>query len=572
MKKNKQTQKEREYFHAFYKGNKLLWVLVMGLTFIGAPLNLGVSWLLKEAMDVITTGDMDWLMELVRIAVVYFAVLTGLDLLRYRLKAVYVHRALEQYKSTAFRNLSQKSISAFSRENTGRYISVLTNDIGSIEESYLNQSFSIVYQLLMAVSSAAMMYWYSPKLGLVCMLLSAVPVVLAVLMGGELEKRTKAVSDQNEFFVAQVKDLLSGFSVLKSFKAEPEAGRLFDSSNAKTEKIKLHRRWWDCVLTAMQQTCSMLLQMGVVFVGGYMAIKGEITPGVAIIMVNLCGTMINPINYVPQAWAARKSAKALIAKLARVTEENTGHSGQRIAPALSDRIALENLSFGYEEGKPVLKDVSLCIETGKKYAIVGASGSGKSTLLNLLMGSYDGYSGSIAIDGKELRSIDPDSLYDIMSLIGQNVFLFDSTIRENITMFREFPREAVDSAAERSGLAPVMAAKGEGYRCGENGVGLSGGERQRVSIARALLRNTPVLMLDEATAALDNQTAFEVTEAILKLDGTTRIVVTHRLEEQLLRQYDRIIVLREGRVTEQGTYAELMDKAGYFYSLYNVSN
>jgi ABC-type multidrug transport system fused ATPase/permease subunit len=159
-----------------------------------------------------------------------------------------------------------------------------------------------------------------------------------------------------------------------------------------------------------------------------------------------------------------------------------------------------------------------------------------------------------------------------MSLIGQNVFLFDSTIRENISMFRDFPNEAVAEAAERSGLAAVITAKGEDYRCGENGVGLSGGERQRISIARSLLRGTPVLMMDEATAALDNHTAFEVTDAILKLDGLTRIVVTHRLEEQLLRQYDSILVLRDGRITEQGSYAELMEKNGYFYSLYHVCN
>ena len=130
----------------------------------------------------------------------------------------------------------------------------------------------------------------------------------------------------------------------------------------------------------------------------------------------------------------------------------------------------------------------------------------------------------------------------------------------------------MNSAVNRSGLAAVIAAKGENYRCGENGNGLSGGERQRVSIARSLLRNTPVLMLDEATAALDNQTAFEVTDAILKLDGLTRIVVTHRLEEALLRQYDEIIVLRDGRIIEQGTFENLMEETGYFHSLFTVSN
>ena len=220
----------------------------------------------------------------------------------------------------------------------------------------------------------------------------------------------------------------------------------------------------------------------------------------------------------------------------------------------------------------MLQNVSMKLEAGKKYALVGASGSGKSTLLNLLMGACDGYAGSIAIDGRELREIAADSLYDVMSLIGQNVFLFDDTLYQNITMFRDFPEDKLELAVHRSGLDGLIAEKGEGYRCGENGSGLSGGERQRVSIARCLMRETPVLLLDEATAALDNQTAFAVTNAILRLDGLTRVVVTHRLEEALLEQYDGIFVLRNGTVCEAGRFGELMERKAYFYSLYTVAN
>ena len=151
------------------------------------------------------------------------------------------------------------------------------------------------------------------------------------------------------------------------------------------------------------------------------------------------------------------------------------------------------------------------------------------------------------------------------------MFLFDDTLKNNITMFREFPAEQVEAAVKRSGLQQLVSERGMDYRCGENGVNLSGGERQRVSIARCLLRGTPVLLLDEATAALDNQTAFAVTDAILHLDGLTRIVVTHRLETALLEQYDGIIVLRDGQVLEQGTFGELMDRKGYFYSLFTLA-
>lgn len=291
-----------------------------------------------------------------------------------------------------------------------------------------------------------------------------------------------------------------------------------------------------------------------------------------LIFVNLANSLIGPIQAVPQCLASRKAAKGLICKLAEVAEENVSRGGDTIEPKMEKAIEFQNVTFGYESEKPALKGLSLRLEAGKKYALVGASGSGKSTLLNLLMGAYDSYEGSLTLDGRELRDLNPDSLYDVMSLIGQNVFLFDDTIRGNITMFREFPEEKVASAVLRSGLGELIDERGEDYRCRENGGGLSGGERQRISIARCLLRETPVLLLDEATAALDNQTAFAVTEAILQLDGLTRLVVTHRLEASLLEQYDGIFVLREGRLHECGTFAELMEKKEYFYSLYTVSN
>lgn len=243
-----------------------------------------------------------------------------------------------------------------------------------------------------------------------------------------------------------------------------------------------------------------------------------------------------------------------------------------MTPALRRPIELNQVRFGYEEGQTVLDGVSLRFEPGKRYALVGGSGAGKSTLLNLLMGAYDSYEGSITVNGKELREIDTDSLYDLEGLIGQSVFLFDDTIRNNMTMFTDFDDALVSRAAEQAGLSALIREKGESYRCGENGVGLSGGERQRISIARCLLRKTPVLLVDEATAALDAETAAAVTGAILDLEGTTRIVVTHRLEASLLRRYDEIIVLKNGRVCEQGGFEALMAKRGQLYSLFTVAN
>lgn len=563
----------RQYFRAFYEHNHLRYILCMLLMLLMTSGALIGSWLLGEILDIITAGDLSRLGRVGIFTAAFVAAYFLISVAAYRVRSDFLKRALIQYKDLAFRNLSEKSISAFSRENTGRYISVLTNDVNSIEENYLNRSFLLVYYVLTFVGTMVMMFWYSPLLTVAALLLSVLPLLTSVLMGNELAVREKEVSSRNEGFVSQVKDLLSGFAVIKSFKAEKEAGRLFGEADQALEETRRRRRWWEGLIGAVSgNMCSEILQFGIFFLGAYLAIRGHMTAGTVLIFVNLCNYLIQPIQIVPQYWASRKAAGALVEKLAALAEENASRRGAAIEPALNREIALDNVTFAYEEGKPALRNVSTRFAAGKKYALVGASGSGKSTLLNLLMGSYDSYEGEITVDGQELRGIDPNSLYDLMSLIGQNVFLFDDTIRRNITMFRDFPDELVDSAIKRSGLSEVISQKGEGYRCGENGVGLSGGERQRVSIARCLLRGAPVLLLDEATAALDNQTAFEVTDAILRLDGLTCLVVTHRLEAALLERYDGIIVLRGGTVCEQGTFQSLMEAKGYFYSLYTVSS
>ncbi len=571
MTSNEKRTAARPFFRAFYEKNRLHYAAALALTLLSTAVGLAISWILGEVMDTITAGDLGRLWHIFWFVLALLLTNPLLDLSYYGTRAVFIHQALGQYKALAFRKLSEKSISAFSQEGTGRYLSTLTNDVTTIETDYLQNSFDLVMYAVLFLGALSMMCLYSPLMTLFSILLSVPPILLSIVTGGPMAKRAQTVSARNEGFMAQVRDLLNGFSVIKSFKAEREAEKLFDASNRAVEDAKRRRRYFEGLVRGLSGTFGFLFQFGIFLIGAYLAIRGDITSGTVVVFVNLSGYLIQSISQAPQLLAGRKAAAGLVEKLAEVTGENAARSGEDIPPVLNDGITLKHVTFGYQPDQPVLKDLSLTLEPGKKYAVVGGSGSGKSTLLNLLMGAYDGYTGSIAIDGRELRSVNPDSLYDLMSLIGQNVFLFDDTIRANITMFRDFPEGQVAEAVRRSGLSELLEQRGDAYRCGENGSGLSGGERQRVSIARCLLRGTPVLLLDEATAALDNQTAFAVTDAILHLDGLTRLVVTHRLDEALMAQYDEILVLRDGTIQERGDYETLMAEKGYFYSLYTLA-
>ena len=236
----------------------------------------------------------------------------------------------------------------------------------------------------------------------------------------------------------------------------------------------------------------------------------------------------------------------------------------------NQKISIDNLSFSYDESE-IIKNLSLDVEKGKSYAIVGTSGSGKTTLLNLMIGKNKNYEGNIKYDGFEIKDVSPESLYEVVSYVEQNVFVFDDTIINNITMYSEVDESILKNVIEKSGLKALIEEKGIDYKCGENGCNLSGGEKQRISIARALLKNSQILLMDEATSALDNDTSHNIMENVLNIENMTKVVITHKLEEKTLNKFDEIIVMSNGSIVEKGSFDTLIEKKEIFYSLYNIA-
>ena len=223
------------------------------------------------------------------------------------------------------------------------------------------------------------------------------------------------------------------------------------------------------------------------------------------------------------------------------------------------------------DDKVILNEINYKFEKNKSYAIVGTSGSGKTTLINLLLGKYNNYFGDIYYNNADLKNISLDSLFEIASFVEQNVFVFDDSIINNITMYSNVDEELLKEAINKSGLAKLIDEKGPDYRCGENGCNLSGGEKQRISIARALVKKSQLLLLDEATSALDNETSSSITNNLLRINNTTKIMITHRLDEEILNQFDEIVVMKNGQIVEFGTYSELMKNNGTFKSLVELN-
>ncbi len=570
-----QTRKAdiRPYTRQFYKGNGFYFFLATIQIILVTASNLLVSWLIQQIIDLIAgESNVFTLSQLALITASAIALIGIAFAFAYFSTPRFIARAIGQYKNYVFEQLSKKSISAFSGENTSLYISALSNDATAIENNYLANIFGIIDRSLMFLSALIMMFCYNPLLTVVSVGLSLLPIIVSILAGNRMANAEKRVSDLNENYMSALKDSLVGFSVVKSFRAELQMCRLFAEEVRKVSDAKEKRKKISIIIQMYSAIASVIVQLGVFLVGAYLALSGKgVTVGTVLVFVQLLNYVLDPIANIPTYLAEYKAAKALIQKLADVLSENVRKDGSEEKQSLAESIALNDVSFGYETEKPVLQHISYTFDAGKSYAVVGASGSGKSTLLNLLMASHDSYTGSICYDDTELRQISSESLYEMISVVQQNVFIFNASIRDNITMFSDFPREEVDRAIELSGLSRLIAERGEDYLCGENGSGLSGGEKQRISIARSLLKKSQVLFVDEATAALDAQTAFQVSNAILNLNGLTRIVVTHALDGNLLKRYDCVLTLKNGSITESGSFNELMEKKGYFYSLYTVS-
>lgn len=569
----KTVNKRKQFITQFFVQNKIHFGLAVLATIGLSLINLGISWLLQQVIDVMTgTGNTYDLLTLTYISLGLIGSILVIGWVNFQSKPKFNAQAMRQYKDYAFSLLTKKGINAFSSENTSVYLSALSNDTTNIEANYLNNTFTLVSQSLSFVGAFIMMIWYSPLLTLSAILLSLLPLLASLLAGNRLMSAENKVSDRNASYVATLKDCLSGFSVVKSFKAEKQIIKMLANSNQSAEGSKQARNKLNSIISIAAASAGAAAQLGVFLVGAYLALTGNgITAGVVLVFVNLMNFVIQPIAEVPGLLANRKAALGLIDKLADSLSSNVRESGRSIENKLEHSIRLENVSFSYDQEKVILQDINLKLEKGKSYAIVGGSGSGKSTLLNLLMAANSNYSGHIYYDDVELRDISSESLYDLVSIIQQNVFVFNSTIEDNITMFSEFKREEIDHAIKLSGLSTLIEQKGKDYLCGENGSGLSGGEKQRISIARSLLRRTPVLFVDEATSSLDVETAFGVTNSILDLEGLTKVMVTHTLEESILRRCDAIITLKSGTIKEMGSFDELMNDKGYFYSLFTVS-
>lgn len=545
----------------------MLLISVFCLTILSG-LNVYISVLMQQIIDTIAVRDMARVIQVSVYSFTTFVLLIIVCLIQRQTCPAFIRRASTQYKAYAFKCLLRKSLRSVSTENTSKYISMLTNDVSSIENNYLSPLFTFFMDTVGLVIAVIVMFAYSPFLAVLAILFALLPICFSLLCSNKLARAEKAVSERNEGFVNSIKEILSGFFIIKTFQVEMEMFGIFQKENTRTESAKFERRKTSELVNLLAMGSGVFAQLGIFIVAAIYSIVGnEITPGTVIIFLNLMNFIVSPLTSIPTILANRKAIFELIHKMAITIYEESSSSVKVTHKKFEKEISIRDLSFAYDSSTCVLEDISLQFEKGKSYAIVGPSGSGKSTLLSVLLGTYDTYQGHILIDGIELRDIEQTSVYDIFSVIHQNVFIFNGSLKENITLFKEYPDTQIDQVIKIAGLSELVSSKGMDYICSENGANLSGGERQRIAIARCMLHDASVLLVDEATASLDRIISTDLLNSILVLQDITRIVVTHYLEESTLKRFDVIITVSCGQISEVGSFDELMERGELFYSM-----
>lgn len=555
----------------YIKQNKVLFIVTILVSVIASLGYVFMAILLQQLLDIAVGKDMQQFVRMVLFSIFYFAVLGIFLYLQSLLSKKVICKIMRQIRSDVFRGTVDHSIEDFNKKNTADYISIITNDVKMIEDNFLLPLFEVVQYAVIFTASFLLMVYFDIIVTVCVIVAIAIMFLIPSFLGNSLEKRQKKYSSKLADFTVSLKDILSGFEIIKSYSMKRYVIQRFNKENDETINSKYSVDRLLALNKGVSSFLALMVQIVVLFLSAYFIITGRITVGTLLGMVQVSSNLANPLVMIFTNVPKIKSIQPIVEKLQSISKYPLSHSKKEHISSFDFCICTKDLGFSYDKQKEVLNEINCTIEKGKKYVVVGKSGCGKSTLIKLLAGYYSDYAGTIKYDNRELNLLDRNDIAQLSSIIHQNIYMFDETIQDNICLHEDYPQEKIDNVVMESGLSEFISELPEGllYQVGENGANLSGGQKQRIAVARALIRNKPILILDEGTSAVDMQTAYDIENRLLKINDLTIITITHHLRKELLEKYDEIICMDNGKIIEKGTFNELASNNSIFLNNLN---
>ncbi|MBN1979571.1 MAG: ABC transporter ATP-binding protein [Anaerolineae bacterium] len=550
----------------------LVWTVL--LVVLSSGLDLMIPYLMGRAIDeYILENDLP---GLARTALLMAGVAVALSLTNWL--QVYVitgvsQRAVRDIRNDLFARLQTLSLRFFDQHTHGELMSRLTNDVENVSNVLADSITQLISTVLSVVGVAAMMFVINARLALV----SLVTIPLMMLLSRWIAKHTRRGFREQQASLGElngiIEETVTGQRVVKAYVREQAAIEQFDAANQRLRRSAVYAQTFAGVMGPINNFVNNVGFAIVAGAGGWMVVQGLATVGTIASFVNYARQFSRPLNQISNLYSTIQSAIAgaerVFEVIDQVPELQDAQDAQPLAQVQGD-VVFKDVCFGYEVGVPVLKHVSLHARSGQTIALVGPTGAGKTTIVNLLTRFYDIDSGSVHIDGMDIRQIKMDDLRRTLGIVLQDTFLFSDTVMENIRYGRlDASDEEVVAAARLANADQFIHRLPEGYHTelSERGSNISQGQRQLLAIARAILADPGILILDEATSSVDTRTEKHIQEAMLRLmEGRTSFVIAHRLST--IREADEILVINDGEIIERGTHEALLGQKGFYHNLY----
>lgn len=489
-------------------------------------------------------------------------------------------RTVQAIQQRVYSHLISLDMGFFSKTTSGQMLSRILNDCNSITNIAINFITNIFKDLITFIAMFSLMLYYSWKMCLVIFIFFPVGAIAISVIMKKTKRIAKQATQEASDFISQLNESLQSIKIIQSycmekFETKRMKGRLTNLFNLQMKSVKT-----TTMTTPIIESLSGLIMAGIIIFGGWQIANGYLTTGGFITFLGAWVSVYKPLKsllgFRVQLQTALVSAERVYEIIDTKPSIKDSDDAIELKNVVGD-IEIKNVSFEYEAGKPIIKNLNITIPHGKTIALVGASGGGKTTIVNLIPRFFEPTSGEILIDGVNIKKYTQSSLRKNTSLVSQDIILFDDTIRNNIAYgkgendFDTVSDEEIFEASKSANAYDFIMNMSEGYntKIGEKGVRLSGGQKQRISIARAIIKNAPILLLDEATSALDTESEHEVQTALDNLiKNKTTIVIAHRLST--IKNADKIYVIENGEVVESGTHDELIKENGEYSKLYNM--
>lgn len=543
---------------------------------VASGANLYLPWIIKDMIDkVLAEKDMAML-NIISVSIVVVFAIRGVFYYGQSYLVSYIgQRVVVDVREVMFRKFQRMPMAYFDKHQTGETMSYLTNDVGAIQSALVDNLIEMFTEGAILIGSIGMMLYLDWKLTLLTLI--TVPLVGTAMriFGKKIKSTGTVIQEKLADITSLLQESISSIRVVKSFVREKYEIDRFKVENELNFKATMKNVQLTSLLTPTVEFLAALAVTLIVWFGGYEVINGIMSAGALVAFLTYAVNLANPVKRLSRIYGRLQKAMAAIDRIFGVLDLKETVNDKKDAielPKVKGSVSVENVTFSYDGVHNALENVNFEVKSGQMIAFVGASGAGKSTIANLIPRFYDVNSGSIKIDGYDIRDVKLDSLREQIGIVPQETLLFSTTVMENIRYGRlNATDEEVIAAAKAANADKFIRDLPNGYQTqiGERGLNLSGGQRQRMAIARAMLKNPQILILDEATSALDTESEKIVQSALDELmKGRTSFVIAHRLST--IFAADKIFVINKGQICESGTHKELLELGGVYSNLYNI--